>query len=145
MKNYLIIFTILLIISSCNFITDQETCAEFRLKNGLSSPVTLQAIQIIDSNSTFFLDSFTLAPNETQLIHKDCSLSDVDPYPTGNYAKFTFANNKFKIDTLRNLSYSDPVDTISIYNKNRWVADYSNRRFKIATYTINSKDSLEAN
>lgn len=145
MKNHFPIFLLILITSSCNFISKHETCAEFRLKNGLSSTVILRSIQIIDSSTIFYLDSFSIAPNETQIIHKDCSLSDVNPYPTGNFAKFTFSNNKSKIDTLRNLSYSDFVDTISIYNKKRWTSDYSQSHLKIATYTISAKDSLEAN
>lgn len=151
MKNYFLIF-IAFSICSCNIISNEDNCAEFHLKNELSSNVLLQVIQRIDSLHTFILDSFTITPNDIRTLHLDCSISPVDPYPTGDFAKFTFANNKSKIDTFKltySSSYYNSSDSINIYNRGLWIINTTtnngNHILKTATYTISAKDSLEAN
>lgn len=136
---------IFIIISSCKIIDSQTGCAEFYVKNELSSNVLLRNYKLIDSGFYFSLDSFVIAPNETIKVNQDCRLGSVDPYPRGAYSKFFFANNKTKTDSFSRTPGFYDRDSINIYNSKLWVVTSENNGLlKRATYTITVNDSLEA-
>lgn len=144
-KTALVTIIIFIIVSSCKIIDSQTGCAEFYVKNELSSNVLLRNYKLIDSGFYFSLDSFVIAPNETIKVNEDCRIGSVDPFPKGAYTRFFFANNKSKIDTFSRSSSFFDNDSINIYNSKLWVVTSENNGLlKKATYTITVNDSLEA-
>lgn len=146
MKNItLITIVIVTLLTSCKIIDNQTGCAEFYVKNELSSNVLIRNYKLIDSGYYFSLDSFLIAPNEIVKVNEDCRIGSVDPYPKGAYTKFFFATGRTKIDSFSRVSGFYDRDSINIYNGKYWtVSSENNGLLKKATYSITIKDSLEA-
>lgn len=143
-KIVLLGIVVFITISSCKIIDSQVYCAEFYVKNELSSTVKMKNYKFIDSGFYFSLDSFLFAPGQTIMVNEDCRNGSVEPFPNGAYTKFTFINNTSKTDTFSRSSTFFDNDSINIYNNKRWTFETDDvNRLKKATYVISILDSLE--
>ncbi|MFN8296314.1 MAG: hypothetical protein U0T69_08965 [Chitinophagales bacterium] len=144
-KNVLLSIIVFITISSCKIIESQiVSCAEFYVKNELSSTVKMKNYKFIDSGFYFSLDSFLFAPGQTIMVNEDCRNGSVEPFPNGAYTKLTFINNTSKTDTFSRSSTFFDNDSINIYNNKRWTFETDDvNRLKKATYVISILDSLE--
>jgi hypothetical protein len=143
-KIALIGIVVFITISSCKIIESQVSCAEFYVKNELSSTVKMKNYKFIDSGFYFSLDSFLFAPGQIIMVNEDCRNGSVEPFPNGAYTKFTFINNTSKTDTFSRSSTFFDNDSINIYNNKRWTFETDDvNRLKKATYVISILDSLE--
>ncbi len=143
-KIILLSIVVFITISSCKIIDSQVYCAEFYVKNELSSTVKMKNYKFIDSGFYFSLDSFLFAPGQTIMVNEDCRNGSVEPFPNGAYTKLTFINNTSKTDTFSRSSSFFDNDSINIYNNKRWTFETDDvNRLKKATYVISILDSLE--